>query len=107
MSNDEITLDIPPSLEKYTVHLGLFFAGMIEKLAKNSHKETPTVPTIPAILDLLQLELDEFEEQFYDDRNNENTLIELMDVSNFAFLAYIALRIQGVKYAKEVRNTNP
>jgi hypothetical protein len=106
MQNDEITLDVPPSLEKYTIHFGLFFAGMIEKLDKNSHKDTPTIATIPKILSLLQGEVEEFKDQFYEDKNNENTLIELMDVANFAFLAYIALRLQGVEHVRKIQDND-
>jgi len=100
MSNNTIILNVPPSLEKFTPYLALFFVGMMHKLDKNSHKKTPTVETIPTIIDLLVEEVIEFEDQFHTDKNNENSLIELMDTANFAFLAYVALRMQGVEHAK-------
>jgi hypothetical protein len=74
---------------------------MIKKLDKNSHKATPTTSDIPDIIDLMVLEIDEFETQLKEDKFNENTLVELMDAANFAFLAYIALRLQGVEHEHE------
>jgi hypothetical protein len=75
-----------------------FFDGMMKKLDKNSHKDTPTKETLPKIMDLLREEIKEFEEQLYKDRFDENSLIELMDQANFSFLAYVALRMEGVKH---------
>lgn len=69
---------------------------MMIKLDKNSHKETPTTRDIPGILDLLQLEVDEFELQFNEDKHDGNVLVELADVANFAFLAYVALKLQDL-----------
>jgi hypothetical protein len=78
-----------------------FVQGMVTKLDKNSHKETPTTHDIPGILDLLHEEILEFEEQLNRDKFDENTLIELMDTANFAFLAYVALRMQGVNHGRK------
>jgi hypothetical protein len=103
---DEITVDVPVSLQKHARHLAKFFEGMIRKLDKNSHKDTPTIHNIPTIVDLLVEEVVEFEDQFHTDRNNENSLIELMDVANFAFLAYVALRNQGVEHAQKASGAN-
>lgn len=101
-----IVITIPTALFPHHTHLQKFFEGMIKKLDKNSHKATPTTADIPTILDLLVLEIDEFETQLREDKHNENTLVELMDVANFAFLAYVALRLQGVEHAKSEGHPN-
>lgn len=95
-----IVISIPPSLLSYQHHLKNFFDGMIKKLNENSHKQTPTEADIPQIIDYLIEEIDEFETQLKEDKFNENTLVELMDAANFAFLAYIALRLQGVEHER-------
>jgi len=94
-----IVIHIPKSLFSYHTHLQRFFEGMIRKLDMNSHKTTPTTDDIPAIITKLHCEIVEFQEQFITNKEDENTLIELMDVANFAFLAYVACRLQGVKHA--------
>ena len=91
-----IVITIPTSLFSYHTHLQRFFEGMILKLDANSHKKTPTTEDIPAIIDLLLLEIDEFDLQFKDNKFDNNVLVELMDTANFAFLAYVALRLQGL-----------
>jgi len=100
LKNSHIIVAIPTSLEKYSDQLLDFFDGMMKKLDKNSHKETPTLKSIPEIIENLREEIIEFEEQLVKDKFDENSLIELMDVANFAFLAYTALRLQGVEHAK-------
>jgi hypothetical protein len=52
-------------------------------------------------MDLLVEEIVEFENQLEEDKFNENSLVELMDQANFSFLAYVALRRQGVKHEPE------
>jgi len=96
-----IVTSIPKSIEQYQEYLRRFFEGMITKLDKNSHKSTPTVETLPKIMDLLRQEIIEFEEQLADKKFDENSLIELMDQANFSFLAYVALRLQGVEHGPE------
>ena len=44
---------------------------------------------------MLLAELGEFIEQFHEDRKDANTVVELFDVANFAFLMFLALRNQG------------
>jgi len=95
-----MVIHIPNSLNQYNDYLEGFFEGMMKKLDKNSHKETPTTKNIPQIIEHLLEEVHEFEDQLSLDKFDENTLIELMDVANFAFLAYVALRMQGVEHAK-------
>lgn len=95
---DEILLDVPQTLQPYTHLLAKFFEGMIKKLDKNSHKSTPQTKDIPAIIENLREEIVEFEEQLALNKSDENTLIELMDAANFAFLAYVVLRSQGVEH---------
>ena len=87
----ELRIQIPKSIEMYKEHLGMFFGGMLDKLDRNSHKSTPTIHTVPKIMDHLQMEVKEFEDQFFTDKSDPNTLVELYDVANFAFLAYVAL----------------
>jgi hypothetical protein len=95
-----LEIEIPTNLAPFNDQLDRFFQGMILKLALNAHKKTPTSKDIPAILDHLREEVVEFEEQLARDKYNENTLVELMDAANFAFLAYVALRLQGVEHAR-------
>jgi hypothetical protein len=97
---DAMVIHIPNSLNQYNDYLEAFFEGMMKKLDKNSHKETPTTKNIPQIIEHLLEEVHEFEDQLSTDKFDENTLIELMDVANFAFLAYVALRMQGVEHAE-------
>src|SRR4249920_3662780 len=93
-----ILVQIPDSIKQYRWFLQDFVKGMITKLDKNSHNNTPTVETLPKIMDLLREEIKEFEEQLAENKFDENSLIELMDQANFSFLAYVALRLQGVKH---------
>ena len=99
-----IIVQIPDSLRGLRDPLLNFFQGMIKKLDKNSHKQTPSIKDMGRIIDLLREEIEEFEEQLETDKFDENSLIELMDVANFAFLAYVALRLQGVEHGKEESN---
>ena len=97
MPSSKITLVVPESIVSYRDFLQSFFDGMIDKLDQNSFKKTPTTKDIPGIIDDLQEEILEFEDQLARDKFDRNTLVELMDAANFAFLAYVALRIQGVE----------
>jgi len=101
MPNDIMLIHVPDSLLEYTDTLADFFDGMIRKLDVNSHKKTPTTKDIPDIIENLREEVLEFEEQLALNKFDENTLIELMDTANFAFLAYVALRLQGVKHGSK------
>jgi len=96
-----IIIQVPNSLRPYHSLLHEFFRTMIVKLDKNSYKETPTKQTLHAIMDLLVEEIIEFEKQVHEDKFNENSLIELADQANFSFLAYVALRLEGVKHESE------
>ena len=101
-----IVIQIPNSLFGYHTQLRDFFEGMIMKLHVNAHKKTPTTEDIPGIITKLHEEIVEFQEQFITNKDDENTLIELMDIANFAFLAYVACRLQGIKHARKVPNTD-
>ena len=102
-----IVIQVPNSLFQYHTHLKYFFEGMMMKLDKNSHKDTPKSKDIPEIIENLREEVIEFEEQLALNKFAENTLIELMDSANFAFLAYVALRMQGVEHERvEVQDRN-
>jgi SNF2 family DNA or RNA helicase len=72
-----------------------FLQGMLHKLDINSHKRTPEITDVPGMTDMLIGELEEFTEQFETNKHDVNTLIELFDVANFAFLIFLALRNQG------------
>lgn len=88
-------IDLPPELDLLEERLREFMQGMFYKLAINSHKNTPETSDIPKMIVLLLGELEEFQEQFEGDKYDANTLIELFDVANFAFLMFLALRNQG------------
>ena len=96
-----ILVEVPQSIEEYHNYLQLFFEGMMKKLDKNSYKSTPTKESLPGIMELLRGEIAEFEAQIYTDKFDENSLIELMDQANFSFLAYVALRLQGVNHGNK------
>ena len=106
MPDKVLMLHVPASLEKFGEHLMWFVEGMIVKLDKNSHKTTPTSKDIPAIIEDMREEIIEFEEQLALNKFDENTLVELMDAANFAFLAYVALRMQGVEHERKVHHLN-
>lgn len=95
----KIEVEVPDSIKLWSPFLLMFFRGMLAKLDKNSHKQTPKLETLPRIMELLREEIEEFMVQLDEDRFDENSLIELMDQANFAFLAYVALRMEGVEHA--------
>jgi hypothetical protein len=88
-------LNLPSELMLLEERLREFFQGMLYKLAINAHKKTPEMVDIPGMTEMLLEELREFTEQFNEDKTDANTVIELFDVSNFAFLMFLALRNQG------------
>ena len=96
-----IAVPIPPSLQKYREGLRDFFAGMVRKLDINSHKNTPDLQQIPDIINLMRAEIEEFEEQISLNKYDPNSLTELQDAANFAFLAFLALRMEGVRSERE------
>jgi hypothetical protein len=96
-----LLIEVPDSIKTWQPFLLRFFKGMMDKLDKNSWKQTPKLETLPRIMELLKEEIEEFESQLEEDRFNENSLVELMDQANFAFLAYVALRMEGVKHGSE------
>lgn len=101
-----VLVQLPKSLTRYADEIEGFFESMIMKLDKNSHKETPTLKSIPEIIQNLREEVVEFEEQLALNKFDENTLIELADTANFAFLAYVALRLQGVEHASHPKSAS-
>jgi hypothetical protein len=92
---------VPEALEKYSDHLAAFFDGMLHKLNLNSHKDTPNREQVDGIVALLRAEIVEFEEQVAEDRFDPNSLMELHDAANFAFLAFVALREQAAHLERE------
>lgn len=96
-----ILVDVPHDLKNMAEHFVEFIDLMLMKLDQNSHKKTPTMVDIPAIMDLLYEEMEEFKQQFYANKYDRNTLLELADTANFAFLAFVALRMQGVNNGQE------
>ena len=91
-----IQIDVPESIRKFSPQLFEFFTLMLMKLDKNSHKDTPNKESLPRIMELLADEIIEFEEQLKEDKFDRNSLLELADQANFSFLAYVALRKDGV-----------
>lgn len=91
-----IIIQVPDSLTKYRPHLLRFVEGMVWKLDKNSWKDAHSRKTIGVLVDNLLQEVTEFEEQLALDKFDNNTLVELMDTANFAFLTYVVLREEGV-----------
>jgi hypothetical protein len=69
---------------------------MLLKLDANSHKDTPNKESLGNIMELLRDEIIEFENQIADNKFDINSLVELADQANFSFLAYVALRKDGV-----------
>lgn len=102
-----MNIDLPSSLTIYEERLREFFQGMLYKLDMNSHKKTPEITDIPGMTKMLLRELDEFIEQFNEDRKHANTVIELCDVSNFAFLMFLALRNQGTADWRNIPENQP
>ena len=103
-----MVITVPSSLFEYHTLLQHFFQGMIRKLDANSHKHTPTTDQISEIIDKLIDEVVEFEEQLQLNKFDSNSLVELMDTANFAFLAYVVLRNEGVKHdQRELQDNNP
>lgn len=94
-------INTPPTLAGLQTHLRDFLDMMVFKLHQNSHKETPTRDQIPAIVAGIRREIEEFEEQITLEKDDPNSLVELADAANMAFLAFVALRNQGVKDARE------
>lgn len=95
-----ILLQVPDKLRQHHLHLYYFFKGMIDKLEKNAHKDTPNAKSVGLMMAKLREEIEEFEEQLADNKFDPNTLVELMDQANFSFLAYVYLRMGGVEHAK-------
>lgn len=94
-------LNLPPSLCEFRADLKEFFIGMTMKLDLNSHKDTPNRTQINTMIDLLLGELEEFKQQLSEDKFNNNSLLELCDTANYAFLMFYALRQDGVKTRRE------
>lgn len=94
-------INTPPTLAGLQAHLRDFLDMMVFKLHQNSHKETPTRDQIPDIVAGIRREIEEFEEQLAAEKNDPNSLVELADAANMAFLAFVALRNQGVKDTRE------
>jgi len=99
-----ILVDVPHDLKNMAEHFVEFIDLMLMKLDQNSHKKTPTSNDIPTILDLLYEEIEEFKQQFYENKYDRNTLVELADAANFAFLAFVALRLQGVENGEKSKS---
>jgi len=94
-------INTPPSIVSLRNHLRDFLDIMVYKLHQNSHKTTPTRDDIPNIVNGIRREIEEFEEQVGENKDDPNSLVELADAANMAFLAFVALRNQGVKDVRE------
>lgn len=100
MSDSIMQIVVPEDLRRYHLHLQGFFEGMIFKLHKNAHKDTPNAKSVTLMMAKLREEIEEFEEQLALNKFDPNTLVELMDQANYSFLAYVYLRMGGVGNAK-------
>jgi len=98
----KISINVPSSMRVYREHLSEFIGTMMRKLDMNSHKNVPETKDIPGMVQRLKEEIEEFEEQQKFDPTAINNIMELVDASNFAFLAFVALRNNGVKTRKEL-----
>jgi hypothetical protein len=92
-----LAVNLPVSIEHYRPELESFIAGMFHKLAVNSHKDAPAKPQIPELMFRMMGEIGELVQQILADKFDPNSLQEAFDVSNFAFLTYLALLRDGVK----------
>lgn len=91
---DLVLTVVGKGVEKWSEYYKEFSDLMMEKLEKNSHKDTPTKGDLTQIMELLRGEIEEFEQQIYNDRFDRNSFLELADIANFAFIAYVAIRLQ-------------
>jgi len=91
-----IEMKVPDSIDKFSTYLYEFFDLMLHKLDVNSHKDTPSKESLGRIMELLLDEVVEFEDQLKEDKFDLNSLVELADQANFSFLAFVALRKDGV-----------
>jgi hypothetical protein len=83
--------DVPVQDKRMGKDLETFVERMAAKLNKNMHKNEGPV-TVPLLVELLTRELGEFLRQYMEDASDPNTLDELADIANFAFLLYMKVR---------------
>lgn len=101
-----VMTDIPPELAYYAVDLGMFFHGMVQKLAKNSHKGdviggNPIVIAAEAITEVAELV-----EQLGMDQRDPNMVGECYDVSNYGFLLFRLLLDNGARLEESKEKSN-
>jgi hypothetical protein len=94
--HNNITVPFYPTLDEYGTYYKEFITGMVLKLHKNSHKDTPNKTDIEGMIKLMEAEITELREQLSEDKYDTNSLMETFDVANFALLIFIALRREGV-----------
>lgn len=90
-------LTIPDGVHKWSKYVDEFIFMMMYKLEKNKYKNTPTKEDLEAIMERLRGEIKEFEEQIAINKFDRNSFLELADIANFAFIAYVAIRLQEDK----------
>ena len=96
-----MNINIPPALLDMGPVLSEFMEAMIHKLNVNSHKDAVNEDDIDGLLEKMQEEIAEFREQRKQDIMDPNTLGELADTANFAFLLYAFLRSRGLQDMRE------
>lgn len=91
LSARSVRYNIPNEIENLRPFLSKFIEAMTDKLSKNSHKDTPSKVDVPGVIAMLRAEIIEFEDQYDRDKRDDNALLELADIANFALLAYVGL----------------
>lgn len=96
-----MNISIPPAILDLAQPLAEFVGAMVHKLNVNSHKRAITDDDIDGLLQKMADEIDEFREQRQQNLQDPNSLMELVDTSNFAFLLFAHLRARGIRDTRE------
>lgn len=91
-----IQVPTPSCLDDMAADLEEFVKGMVAKLAKNAHKDTPTREDVPQFILLMQGEILELYKQYLENRYDPNFNKELHDIANFAFLTMLSVELRDV-----------
>ena len=94
---DLVLTIVPNSVEAWSPFFKQFTMLMMEKLDKNSHKGNPAIKDLAGLMTLLKAEIKEFEDQIALDRFDRNATLELADIANYAFIAYVAIKLEENK----------
>lgn len=92
---------LPAILARHEDAFNSFVEGMIFKLHVNAFKDDLVVKDLPGLIDGMMAELTEFRDQLALEKNDPNTLSELVDMGNFVYLLFWLMRKQGVLDERE------